>query len=500
MKSFLTRIPWISFVFVLSLSFSSSNARAETAQPNFVFIIADDVSPDDLACYAKSPVQTPNLDRLAAEGRVFDRAYLTCSSCSPTRCSIITGRYPHNTGAPELHMPLPADQFMFPAALRVAGYFTVLAGKNHMGPAVSAAFDKITPPRGPGGEQQWVKHLRERPKDKPFFMWFASTDAHRDWKTTDADPTYDPADVVVPPFLVDGPLTRQDLADYYHEISRLDRFIGNVVEELKQQGVAENTYIIFTSDNGRPFPRSKTRLYDSGVKTPFIVWRPGTIKPGRTESIISVIDLVPTLLQLADVAIDPRVQGVSFEPILADPAATTRDDAFSEHNWHVGQAHERSVRDGRWLYIRNAYPAIRSECVESGPEFPAGKELWDYHAAGKLNADQGDVFLQPRPKEEFYDVQADPHQLDNLLDNAKHPQNASAAQQEHENPHLQLSNLLDQWTAETGDTVPTNPTPSRPVTGRGQGMEPEFRHRELPGEARGASKINAGGPVRSAGQ
>lgn len=490
MKFFLTRILWIFSILVASLSFNALNAHAETARPNFVFIIADDVSPDDLACYAKSPVRSPNIDRLAAEGRLFERAYLTCSSCSPTRCSIVTGRYPHNTGAPELHMPLPAGQFMFPQALREAGYFTVLAGKNHMGPAVDAAFDEITPPAGPGGEQRWVRHLRERPKDKPFFMWFASTDAHREWKTTDADPIYDPADAVVPPFLIDGPETRQDLANYYHEISRLDRFIGNVVEELKRQGVAENTYIIFTADNGRPFPRCKTRLYDSGVRTPFIVWRPGTIQPGPTQSMISVIDLAPTLLQLAGVPLDPRLQGVSIEPILANPAATVRDYAFSEHNWHVGQAHERSVRDGRWLYIRNAYPEIRSECVESGPEFPAGKELWDYHAAGKLNADQGDIFLQPRPIEELYDVQADPHQLHNLAA-------TDAGQSTNVATLTKLRGLVDQWTAETGDTVPKNPTPGVPVTGRGQGMNVGFEHLELPGEAKNASSINASGPVRA---
>ncbi len=148
--------------------------------------------------------------------------------------------------------------------------------------------------------------------------------------------------------------------------------------------------------------------------------------------------------------------------------------------------------DGRWLYIRNAFPELRSECVESGPEYPAGRELWAAHDAGKLNADQGDIFLQPRPTEELYDVQDDPDQLDNLAatDDGQAANAATLAK---------LRGLLDEWTAETGDTVPTNPTPSRPVTGRGQGMEPEFRHRELPGEARGASKINARGPVRSAG-
>lgn len=489
MRDFLTRYCCAFVVLVVSSWFNPSDAQAEPARPNFVFIIADDVSPDDLACYAPSPARTPNLDRLAAEGRVFDRAYLTTSSCSPTRCSIITGRYPHNTGAPELHQPLPADQFMFPQALRETGYFTVLAGKNHMGPAVGAAFDEITPPAGPGGEQRWVKHLRERPQDKPFFMWFASTDAHRPWQTTEEDPTYEPNDAVVPPFLVDGPETRQDMVDYCHEISRLDRFVGKVVAELERQGIAENTYVIFTADNGRPFPRSKTRLYDSGVKTPFIVWRPGTIEAGRTESLISVIDLAPTILQLADAPIDPRMQGVSFAPVLAKPQAAVRDYVFSEHNWHVGQAHERSVRDGRWLYIRNAYPEIQSLCVESGPAEPAGRELWMGYAAGTLKSEQGDVFLQPRPAEELYDVEADPHQLNNLLADPK-----KAA--EHEADRDRLRQLLDRWAEETGDTVPTNPTPGVNVVGRGQGMRPGFKHLELPGEARNASATNAPGPIR----
>lgn len=382
-------------------------------------------------------------------------------------------------------MALPAGQFMFPEALRAAGYFTALAGKNHMGPAVEAAFDEITLPAGPGGEQKWVEQLRTRPRDKPFFMWFASNDAHRNWQTTPEDPHYDPADAVVPPYLVDGPLTRKDLADYYHEISRLDRFIGKVRAELERQGVAENTYIIFTADNGRPFPRCKTRLYDSGTKTPFIVWRPGTIKPARTEAMISVIDLAPTVLELAGVKVDPRVQGVSFAGVLAKPQAAGRDYAFAEHNWHVGQAHGRSVRNGKWLYIRNAYPEIRSECVESGPQFPAGQELWDAHAAGKLNADQGDVFLQPRPAEELYDVESDPDQLRNL-----------AADPEHGATLARLRAKLDQWTMETGDTVPTKPTLGVPVVGQGQGMNPEFQRGEIPGAAKDASSINAPGPVR----
>ena len=455
-------------------------------RPNFVFIIADDVSHDDLGCFGNPAIKTPNLDRLAAEGLAFDRAYLTTSSCSPTRCSIITGRYPHNTGAPELHMPLPADQFMFPRALRETGYHTVLAGKNHMGDAVKPAFDRITNPAGPGGERQWVQHLRQRPKDQPFFMWFAAVDAHRDWQSTpEMDPTYKPADVIVPPYLIDGPITRQDLADHWHEISRLDRFVGDVREELQRQGLAENTYIIFSVDNGRPFPRCKTRLYDSGTKNPFIVWRPGAIKPARTDSLVSAIDNAPTVLELAGVPIDLRVQGVSFAPVLKDPQASIRDFAFAEHNWHVAAAHERSVRYGDRLYIRNNLPNVLNMAAESGDVFPAGKELARAHAAGETTAAQNNPYLQPAQTEELYDTKADPHQLNNLIN-----QPALAT------PLAELRAALDQWTQETGDSIPANPTPSVVLHGGRQHLQPAFKRGPMPGADHNAAAIAAPGPIR----
>lgn len=475
----------IFVVFVVSSWFNCISCRAEE-RPNFVLVIADDVSDDDLGCFGNPAIKTPNLDRLAREGRAFDRAYLTCSSCSPTRCSIITGRYPHNTGAPELHMPLPAGQFMFPQALREAGYFTMLSGKNHMGGEVNRAFDKVLNPVGPGGEVDWVKQLAERPRDKPFFMWFAAVDAHRDWEKNIRSPQYDPAEMRVPPYLYDGPITREDLVKHAGEISRLDFFIGRVLEELERQGVAENTYVIFTADNGRPFPRCKTRLYDSGVKTPLIVWRPGTIEAGRTDSLVSTIDLAPTVLELAGLPIDERVQGVSLAPILAKPQAAVRDYAFSEHNWHIGSAHERSVRQGDWLYIRNNLPELQSVCAESGPVFPAGKELQEARDAGKLNEDQQDVFREPRPAEELYNVKDDPHQLRNLAGDASHAKTQA-----------ELAGVLDRWTEETGDSVPAELTPTVALFGAKQHTEPKFKRGAMPGADRGAEKITADGPVRA---
>ena len=240
MKYFLT------FLFTAFLFHSVSLAN----KANVVFFIADDVSQEDFGCYGHPVIQTPNVDALAKKGMRFENAYLTTSSCSPSRCSIITGRYPHNTGAPELHVRLPQEQVRFPELLREAGYYTVLSGKNHMFGNKDRSFDRITGGGGPGKEKDWVEHVRERPKDKPFFFWFASTDAHRAWSITEEAPRYDPKEVIIPPYLVDTPITREDLTGYYHEVSRFDYYVGLVTDELKKQGVLDNTMIVVAADNG----------------------------------------------------------------------------------------------------------------------------------------------------------------------------------------------------------------------------------------------------------
>jgi arylsulfatase len=468
---------------VLLVLLTINSARAADT-PNFVFLLADDVSWDDLACYGHPTIKTPNIDRLAASGLRFTNAYLTTSSCSPSRCSIITGRYPHNTGAPELHTSLPDGQVLFPQLLRDAGYYTVISGKHHMGGNANPAFEKISKGKGPGKEGDWVQLLKDRPKDRPFFCWYASTDAHRDWSINDEAPRYDPNDVVVPPYLVDGPKTRQDLTGYYHEVSRFDHFVGEVVEELRRQSVLDNTLIIVMADNGRPMPRCKTRLYDSGIKTPFVVYQP-KFKSAVVDSLVSVIDIGPTLLELAGVKIDRRIQGVSFAPVLTDPEAVTRDVVFAEHNWHVYKSHERLVRTGNWLYIRNNFPGQQNLCVEAYGG-GAGRELWAVHKAGKLTEAQKNVFRNPCPPEELYHVSSDPDQLNNL-----------AAESDHEPILRRMRAVLARWSKETGDTIPRNPTPDRDAP---PGSPPKsrkgFKHGEMPGDATAAQKIIFPGPVR----
>ncbi len=185
--------------------------------PNVIFFISDDVSWNDYGCYGNAGARTPHIDRLAANGMQFTNAYLTASSCSPSRASIVTGRYPHNNGkAAELHLAIADHLPWLPEVLREKGYYTALSGKNHMkreNPRDTPPFDDISLGRvegNRGGHANWLRVTQERPIDQPFFFWFASNDAHRAWEADNEwddalyGPKIDPAAVVVPPFLVDS--------------------------------------------------------------------------------------------------------------------------------------------------------------------------------------------------------------------------------------------------------------------------------------------------------
>lgn len=483
-------------VLLAAIFFAGASCIAQTAEkPNIVFFIADDISQEDFGCYGHPSIKTPNIDALAAQGMRFDNAYFTTSSCSPSRCSIITGRYPHNTGAPELHTTLPDGQIRFSELLKKAGYYTVLSGKNHMFRSKDRAFDKITDGGGPGKEEDWVTLVQERPKDKPSFFWFASSDAHRGWQESNDAPLYDSTDVVIPPYLVDAEATRKDLASYYHEVSRFDHFVGLVTAELKKQGALENTLIVVAADNGRPFPRCKSRLYDSGIKAPWVVHYPTLIKtPSVSKSLISVIDLSATCLELAGVEKPACIQGQSFVPILKDAQATIRDMIFAEHNWHVYKNHERMVRFGDFVYIKNNYPNQPNLASESDNSYPAGKDLWQAHADGKTTPQQQQVFANPCPTEELFSLSKDPNQFTNLANNPEYEKTLKTARA-----------LVEKWSVETGDTIPANPTPNRHAPPRiedgkiiraGKTIGALNPHAEMPGAAKNSMQINLPGPVR----
>lgn len=482
-----------SLISIHATAADNKKKTTDTQRPNFLILIADDISRDDFGCYGHPVIKTPNIDVLAADGIRFNHTVLTTSSSSPSRASIITGRYPHNTGACELHSPIGEEQITVAEVLKKAGYYTAQAGKWHFGNSASKpagpvlrAFDRTGGSSldggGPSGAERWVEYLRERPADKPFFMWFAAHDAHRSWDDDDSFERYTPQEVSLPQFFVDDTPSREDFASYYYEVSRFDHFVGEVVAELKRQGVYDNTFIVVMADNGRPFARAKTRLITEGILTPFIVRYPAAMsRPGVCNSLVSVIDLAPTLTDLAGIETPPSFQGRSFGTLLRHPDRKFRTYAFAEHNWHDFEACERMVCTERYLLIENARPELNAEGAIDIMGGGSGQSLLKAHAEGRLNDLQEDIFTTPRPTCELYDYRSDPDQLNNLAE---------------QQPAIRkkLSSVLQRWRSQTGDTAPERLTPdwySRKTLKK----LPEFKtRREMPGAATNATTNNQSGP------
>ena len=482
---------FLSTLSLLMLCFCVTFSASAEQGPNVVLIIGDDISPD-FSVYG-GPVQTPNIDALAANGVLFDNAYATASSCSPSRSSMITGRYPHNHGAPELHMPLPAGQLVFPQRLKDAGYYNVAAGKWHMGDVPRVAFDHIYDPGyrvDPTGAADWLSSLQARPKNKPFFMWFAAYDAHRPWEP-DAEETPHNADrVVVPAGVPNTPKARQDLARYYDEVRRFDRHVGGVVKELKRQGIFEKTIIIVTSDNGRPFPRNKTSLYENGMNIPFIFhWPNGQFKVGSTSSsLVSTIDIAPTILAALGMTIPPQVQGMSVLPIARQPSLKTRQLLFGERNWHTQRGVGRMVRQGDYVYFKDFTPASYSFQMVNNTD-PSYAELLRLKGEGTLPPEQAELFSTERAVEMLFNIVDDPQQLNNLANNIEHNQRLE-----------RLRGKLVLWQQKTGDSIPaleqlTVDRHDRKTFERlYKGTRPPTG--VVPGQAAGATKINDPGPLK----
>ena len=419
---------------------------------------------DDCGVYGHPHIQTPNINKLANQGMRFDQAFLTISSCSPSRASIITGRYPHQTDAEQLHWPLPKEQVTFVELLKQAGYWTAQAGKWHLGEEVTDRFDTLYR-AGTGGFimqtqtqtqtqiqesgcEFWVQALQERPRDRPFFMWLAALDPHRPYQENIIPKPHAEEDVIVPPYLPDLPIIRKELALYYDEITRLDSYLGQVMDEIERQGVADNTLILFISDNGRPFPLDKTTLYDSGIRTPWIVKWPQKVQAGSVcGSLVSSIDIAPTFLALAGLSEGNNYQGEDFSSLLYDPAGSIREAVYAEDHWHDFEDQARAVRTTRFKYLKNYYPELSntpSADILRGAVF---REILKQREQGELASGRSSSMFEPRAEEELYDVTVDPFELNNL-----------AADAEYLEVLDEMRGLLEEWRRETHDVLPVQRT------------------------------------------
>ena len=245
------------------------------SRPNLVVFVGDDLGWRDTRPYGNAAVRTPNIERLARSGLLVRYAFGTSPQCSPSRISMLSGRYSHATRTEDLHTPLPPGQRLLPWYLRQQGYFTGHMAKTHYGPLAEKQFQWYAEQTGAA-----FSGFLDAAGDRPFFLWVGFHEPHRPYDSVPA-PGHSTARVIVPPHLADTPETRTDIARYYDAIARMDSAIGEMMGELDRRRLRDSTLVVFLSDNGAPFPREKGTLYDSGTRTPLIFSWPAVIRAGQ---------------------------------------------------------------------------------------------------------------------------------------------------------------------------------------------------------------------------
>jgi N-sulfoglucosamine sulfohydrolase len=457
-------LSWLAAVIALvaagpalsSVEGSRAIGQPAAARPNILLVIADDWSSPDATSLGNPAVRTPAFDRIAREGVRFTHAFAAAPSCTPSRAAILTGQWPHRLEAGgNLWGTLPARFAVYPDLLEQAGYVVGLTGKG-WGPGDFKAGGRARNPAGPTFES-FAAFLDKLPADRPFAYWIGPSDPHRPYEAgAAAQAGLKRAAVRVPPTLPDVPAVRDDLLDYYFEVERFDRTLAGALARLEQAGRLDNTLVIVTADNGRPFPRDKAAVYDGGARVPLAIKWPGRATPGlASEAFVSLTDLAPTILEAAGLKPPADMTGRTLLSLLEGRTQPARDHAFIERERH---AHVRSgnlsypvraVRTHEYLYVRNLsperWPAGDPAMVSSvGPygdvdHGPAKDFILAYREDRAIAPFYERAFAR-RPAEELYSLATDPHQLVNIRDDPRH---APARKR--------LRALLDEWMRSTAD-------------------------------------------------
>ena len=384
-------------------------------RPNILLVITHD-SGRRLGCYGTG-VETPRLDRLAAEGMRFDQYFCTAPQCSPSRGSIFTGRFPHRNGLmglAHLGWRLHGAERCLAQYLAEAGYETALCGMQH-------EHDVADPGRlGYGqilggarhmaavaheGAQFLAAHASAGRGGRPPFLLVAGvTETHRPFDRPGYTPD-DPAGVDVPAYLPDVPAVRQELAGFGGLVRAVDAGVGVLLDALATSGLAEDTLVLFTTDHGIAFPRAKGMGYDPGLETALLARWPARIPAGAVcGALASNVDLLPTLLEVAGVPLPPGLDGVGLLPQLAGGPGDPARRIHFELTWHDRYNPLRGVRGARWKYVRNF-----------DPESPEVYLPADIYRSPSGEATRVACYARPRAAEELYDLQLDPGERQNRV-------------------------------------------------------------------------------------
>ena len=444
----------ISTAAVVVLAAFNVNASTAAKRPNIILIVSDDHGTDALGCWGNKVVKTPALDALAGKGVRFTHAFCTTASCSPSRSVILSGLYNHANGMYGLehtfhHFKSHDNIKSLPVLLSKAGYRTARIGKFHVAPEEVFRFETVLSDgaannmkalgRSPVEMAEKCKDFLNSDDDRPFFLYFCADDPHRGipfntWPGPNpfgnrkegyrgiTEETYNPNDVTVPDFLPDTAECREEIAQYYQSVSRMDKGIGRLMEMLKSSGRDDNTVVMYISDNGIAFAGAKTTLYEPGMRLPCIIRDPISGRRNtESDAMISWVDITPTILDYAGaLKEDASFHGHSFKATVGKDHVDGFDEVYASHTFHEITMYYpmRVVRNRHYKLIWNLAHEL---------EFPLAADLIQSSAWQSVVRRGNQVYgkrtvdaLMHRPEYELYDLEHDPDEVHNLADSMKH--------------------------------------------------------------------------------
>jgi uncharacterized sulfatase len=421
-----------------------ASAPTPAPRPNILWISTEDISPD-LGCYGAPDARTPNLDQFASTGVRFNSAFSTAPVCSPSRSSIITGMYASSIGTMDHRSEGVPPRYVkcFPEYLRAAGYYCTNNSKTDYNfPVPITAWDECNKDA----------HWRHRKDGQPFFAVFNILTTHesrlqmndkqieRELSDLKPEERHDPKKVTLPVYYPDTPIVRKDWARYNDTITEMDIQFARILKQLDEDGLSQNTIVFFWGDHGRCMPRGKRWLWDSGIRVPLLVRWPEHIEPGTVRNdLVSLLDLGPTLLNLAGAEIPTYMQG---QIILGPHTAPARQYIYC-HRDRMDETSDmiRCVRDKQYKYIRNFHPELPyAQPIKYMDKIPTMQEWRRLDREGKLVYPQNLFMAKTKPAEELYDVINDPDEIHNLAEDPDFGQQLA-----------RLRAALDEWMKRTND-------------------------------------------------
>jgi uncharacterized sulfatase len=438
-------------------------AAADATRPNFVFITCEDISPN-LGCYGDPDAITPNVDKFATQAARFTRAFTHAPVCAPSRSGIITGMYPTTLGSHHMRSKLTKTPLLFVDYLREAGY--TVCWPTAGGAGIGKTDFNFDVPKG------WVDVTADWTKKpallkQPFFAVYNLTVTHESQvRATKAEyekntarlkesERRDPAKVKLPPYFPDTPDVRNCVATYHDNITAMDYAVGDLLKLLDDQKLSENTVVVFYGDHGWGLSRGKRWPYDSGLRVPFMIRWPGKVAAGSVrEDLVCFLDLAPTVLALAGVEVPQQMQG---RVMLGEKIQPPPEYLFAARD-RMDETYDRirSVRGERYRYIRNFHPELPYfQYINYMDEMPIMRDWRRLAFAGKLNATQMLFMSRTKPKEELYDLEKDPYEINNL---------AAVESEELQLVRHEMSAALNQWIVDTKDL---GAVPERELIDRG---------------------------------